>query len=209
MSNVFQDQIINFQQYDINLNDNIFSQILDIRKTGLDSNRFFLKYISKEDLSKYDFSNEESLNEFRDICSTYNSPLKRMAGCNLRPEKLEKGIRYAGIIISDPNKKVLGQFDIIDDRIIYSPIFPFFYEERDLIKFANDDYFTTIPFEDLVLNQINHANRFFVHVGNPKTIKDFNNYGDYIMNEIGKEQMIEYLAMPEKGEKVLKKYLTR
>lgn len=209
MPNVFQDQIINFRQYDIDSNDNIFSQILDIRKTGLDSNRFFLKYISKEDLSKYDFSNEESLNEFRDICSTYNSPLKRMAGCNLRPEKLEKGIRYAGIIISDPNKKVLGQFDIIDDRIIYSPIFPFFYEERDLIKFANDEYFTTISFEDLVLNQINHANRFFVHVGNPKTIKDYNKYGDYIMDEIGKEQMIEYLAIPEKGEKVLKKYLTR
>ena len=29
------------------------------------------------------------------------------------------------------------------------------------------------------------------------------------MDEIGKEQMIEYLAIPEKGEKVLKKYLTR
>ena len=41
MPNVFQDQIINFRQYDIDSNDNIFSQILDIRKTGLHSNRFF------------------------------------------------------------------------------------------------------------------------------------------------------------------------
>ena len=164
MPNVFYDRVIDFQQYDIDLNNNIFSQILDTRKTGLDTNRFFLKYISKDDLSKYDLSKKESLNEFRDICCTFNSPLKRMAGCNLRPEMLEKGIRYAGIIISDPEKKVLGQFDVINNSIIYSPIFPYFYEERDLVKFANDEYFTTIPFEELVLNQINNANSFFVHV---------------------------------------------
>lgn len=209
MSNVFYDRIVDFQQYDINLNDNIFSQILDTRKTELDSNRFFLRFISKEDLSKYDFSDKESLNRFRDICCTFYSPLKRMAGCNLRPEMLEKGIRYAGIIISDPNKKVLGQFDVIDDRLIYSPIFPFFYEERDLIKFANDVYFTTIPFDELVLNQIKYSNRFFVHVRNSKTIKDYNKYGEYIYEEISKSQMTEFLTNPKKGEKVLRKYLTR
>lgn len=209
MPNVFYDQIIDFQQYDINLNDNIFNQILETRKNKMDSERFFLRYISEEELSKYDFNSKDSLKGFRDVCCSFMSPLKGMAGCNLRPEMLERDIRYAGIILSAPDKKVLGQFDVRNGSVIYSPIFPFFYEERDLIKFANDVYFTTIPFYELVINQINHANNFYVHIGNSKTIEDFNKYGKFIMDEISKSQMIDYLVNPEQGEKVLKKYLTR
>ena len=209
MPNVFYDQIIDFQKYDINLSDNIFEEILKTRKNKLDSERFFLRYISEKELSKYNFNSKESLNKFRDICYSFMSPIKGMGGCNLRPDMLEKGIRYAGIIISDPDKKVLGQFDIRNDSIIYSPIFPFFYEERDLIKFANDEYFTTIPFEELVMNQINYAKKFYVHIGNSATIEDTNRYGKFIMDEISKNQMIDYLTNPEQGKKVLKKYLTR
>lgn len=209
MPNVFYDTIIDFKQYDIDINGNIFNQILEARKKELDKDRFFLNYISAEDLSKYDFNNKESLNEFRDICCTYMKPIKYMGGCNLRPEMQEKGLRDSGIVISDPNKNVLGQFNVRDDSVIYSPFFPLFYEERDVVKFANDEYFTTISFEELVMNQINYANKFYVHIGNPKSQKEYNQYGQYIMEEINKDQMINYLLNPEQGEKVLKKYLTR
>lgn len=209
MANVFYDRIIDFQQYDINLNENIFEQILETRKTELDSERFFLRYISDEDVSKYDFNNKDSLREFRDIRYTCKSPIKRMAGCNLRAEMLEKGIRYAGIILSDPYKNVLGQFDVINDSMIYSPIFPFFYDERDLIKFANDVYFTTIPFDELVMNQMNYVKKFYVHVGNAMTTKELRKYGRFIFEEISKDQMIDYIKHPEQGEKVLKKYIAR
>ena len=209
MFNVFYDRIIDFKQYEIDLNDNVFKQILESRKKGIDSNRFFLRYISPEDLAKYNFNDAESLGNFRDICCTFMRPLKGMAGCNLRPDKLQQGIRYGGIIISDPNKNILGQFDIRDETIIYSPIFPFFYEERDLIKFANDEYFTTIPFEALVMNQIDYAKRFYVHVGNSKTLKEIRKYGEYIMEEVDKTEMIDYLTDPMQGERVLKKYLTK
>ncbi len=209
MPNVFHDRIIDFEQYDINLSDNIFRQILVTRKNEFDSERFFLRYISDIELSRYNFNNKKSLNEFRDICCTFMNPIKGMAGCNLRPDMLKKGIRYAGITISDPNKEILGQFHVSNDSIIYSPIFPFFYEERDLIKFANDVYFTTISFEELVMNQINCAKRFYVHIRDSKTIDDIKRYGDFIMDEINKNQMIHYLTNPEQGEKVLKKYLTK
>ena len=41
-------------------------------------------------------------------------------------------------------------FNIGNRKIIYSPIFPRFYEERNNIKFAKDIYFTTLPFENYV-----------------------------------------------------------
>lgn len=209
MPNVFHDRFIDFQQFDINLNDNVFEQILATRKNEFDSERFFLKYIPDVELSKYNFDDQKSLNEFRDISFSFMTPIKGMAGCNLRSDMLKKGIRYAGITISDPNKKILGQFHVSDDSLIYSPIFPFFYEERDLIKFANDDYYTTISFEELVMNQINCANRFYVHIRDSKTIDDIKKYGDFIMDEISKNQMIDYLTNPEQGKKVLKRYQSR
>ena len=206
MANVFYDRIIDFKQYDINLNDNIFEQILEVRKREIDPKRFFLSYISEEDISKYDLNNEDSLNEFRDIRHTSN-PTKGMAGCNLMEDSIEKGIRDSGIAISDPNKKILGQFDIIDGDMIYSPIFPYFYEERDLIKFANDTYFTTIPFDQLTMNQLKYVKRFYVHVRHTKTTKEIIKYGSYIYEEISKNKMIDYISDPEQGKKVLKKYL--
>lgn len=207
MPNVFFDRIIDFKQYDINLEDNIFSQIIETRKKKYDAKRFFLRYISSEELAKYDLNNIDSLNEFRDIRCSCLSPVKGMAGCNLMPEFLEKGIRDSGIAISDPNQQIEGQFDIMDGKMYYSPIFPYFYEERDIIKFASEYYLTTIPFDQLVLNQIKFVKEFYVHVRNPKTFKEIYQYGDYVFEEISKNQMIDYVKDPEQGQKVLKKYM--
>ena len=207
MNNVFFNGFMEFEQYDIDLNENIFDTILEYRRKEIDSERFYLEFISSEELSKYNFKDSESLEQFRSCCTTFKRCLPRIAGCNLRDDISESDIRYAGIKLSDPNKNIIGQFDIIKNTMIYSPIFPFIYEENDISTFANDIYFTTITFEKMIENQINNSNKFFLHTGYYETLNDIIRYGNYILKEISKEQMIEYSSNPKLGNKVLKKYL--
>ena len=130
-----------------------------------------------------------------------------MGGCNLVKEEVQKGIRYAGKKISDPSGKVLGSFNVNEGKIIYSPIFPHFYDERDNIKFANDTYFTTITFSEITQRQIDLATEFYIHTGNYMALKDIAKYRDYIFEKISKDQMLEFLYQPDAGEKVLRKHL--
>ena len=206
MANVFIDNITEFNQYDIDLNKNVFDTILSLRQNSIDPQRFFLKYISSSELKKYDFSDKNSINEFRDARYFNYELIKGMAGCNYA-DNMGNDIREYGIILSDPSKQIRGQFNITDGIMTYSPIFPFFYEQRDLIKFASDTYFTSLTFEELLLNQINNATDYYVHVGNYRKAHEIANYGAYILEKISKEQMIEYATNPELGTKVLKKYL--
>ena len=207
MPNVFFDEIVRFNQYDFDTSKDVFEQILELRKCKIDSERFFLQYIPVGVIEKYDFNDRVSLDEFRDVCTSFVSPLVRMAGCNLREDKLEQDIRYAGIKISDPSKNILGQFDIRNHCITYSPIFPFFYEERDLVKFARDSYFTTLTFDELIKNQIEHCEKFYVHTGYHKTIRDLSKYGYYIFEEISKEKMLDFSTNPELGKEVQTQYM--
>ena len=206
MANVFIDNITEFNQYDIDLNKNVFDTILSLRQNSIDPQRFFLKYISSSELKKYDFSDKNSINEFRDARYSNYELIKGMAGCNYAGN-MGNDIREYGIILSDPSEIIKGQFNITDNIMTYSPIFPFFYEQRDLIKFASDTYFTSLTFEELLLNQINNATDYYVHVGNYRKAHEIANYGVYILEENNKEQMIEYATNPELGTKVLKKYL--
>ena len=41
MAKVFFDNIIEFNEYDVDLKDNVFQKILDMRKNKIDSKRFF------------------------------------------------------------------------------------------------------------------------------------------------------------------------
>lgn len=207
MANVYRDNIIEFNQYDIPTDKDIIESILEKRKNGFDKERFFLEYLPPLELAKYDFNDSYSLEEFRKISLSFMTPLKGMGGCNLSEDLLQKDIRYAGIKLSDPYGKIPGAFDIRNHIVTYSPIFPFFYEERDLIKFANDTYFTSIPFEEIIMNQINHATEFYVHTGDYHTIKEIAKYGSYIFEQISKKQMIEYATNPELGEQIKRKYL--
>ena len=187
MSNLFNDEIIKFNQYDIDLNrDNIFDTILNIRKNGFDRERFFLNYITDDVLANFDFNDTDSLNDFRNL-PTYP-------------------IRYAGIKISDPSRNILGQFDIRNHVMTYSPIFPYFFEESDLCKFARDDYFTTFSFFDIFMNQVNYCTDYYVHVGDYMNLKEFIKYGKYKFEKISKDKMIEYGTNPELGKRIVKKY---
>ena len=207
MLKIYRDEIFRFNQFNLRKDGDIFQTILDERKDKKDSQRFFLEFLPQDVANRYDFNNIDSLYKFRDDCLRLTSPLQPMGGCNLVKEELQRGIRYAGKKISDPSGKLLGSFNIIEGKIIYSPIFPHFYDERDNIKFAKDTYFTTMTFEEIMQRQIDLATEFYIHTGNYIAIKDITKYGNYIFEKIDKDQMLEFLYQSESGEKVLRKHL--
>jgi len=207
MTKVYRDEIFRFNQFDLREDGDIFQTVLDERKQLTDSQRFFLEYLPQNIADNYDFNNVESLTKFKEACLSFDSPLQKMGGCNLREIDLEKGIRYSGIKMSDPSGKILGSFNIGNNKIIYSPIFPHFYAERDISKFAIDTYFTTMTFEEIMERQIDLAIEFYVHIGNYKTLKEVVKNGDYIFQKINKDKMLEFVSDREQGEKVYKKYL--
>ena len=207
MDKYFRDTIIQFKQEILRPDEDIFSTILEERKGKIDSERFFLEYLPIEIASNYNFDDPKSLDEFRDGRLRGNRTIMRMGGCNLHPDYLEKdkvsgSLRYAGIKMSNPYGKILGSFDMRDKIVTYSPIFPHFYDERDLCKFARDTYFTTMKFEDIMKIQIDNANECFVHVGNSYKLGV---NCPYILQKVTKDQMMAFVCHPEEGEKVLEK----
>jgi len=204
---IIDDTYIEIKCYPITKDEDIFKIILAQRKNNLDQKRFFIDYIQQEELSKYDFNNKDSIKSFRRICATIDSPLIRMGGYNMDPIYLNDDIRYAGIKMSDPSEKILGSFDIRNGIITYSPIFPHFYKERDISKFAHDSYYTTMTFEEIMLNQIDNAIDYYVHIGNYHELKDIREKEKYILEKVSKDQMIEFITNPESGLKVLKRKL--
>lgn len=194
MNKIYRDEIFKFNQF-------------DLRKDKTDSQRFFLNYLPQEIDNKYNFNNLESLKKFRNDCLKWDSPLQEMGGCNLQPNIQKGDIQYSGIKISDPSGKIFGSFNISNGKIIYSPIFPRFYEERDNIKFAKDIYFTTMTFEEIMYKQIDLAQEFYVHTGNYMNIKKIVKNGDYIFEKINQDKMLEFINSPEKGEKIFMKHL--
>lgn len=201
---VYRDTFIGFDEHDCG-NDDIFRVILEQRKNSKDKDRFFLKFIPQENLDAYDLNSPVSAKRFREECVGINPPLMFMGGFNMDSNCLSADIRNAGIKMSDPYGKICGSFDIRNGIITYSPIFPRFYEERDLIKFADDEYFTTATFEEIMMQQISLAKGFRLHIGNYRSVKDIVKHGKYVLENISKEQMIEFVTNLEQGAKVLRK----
>lgn len=203
--NVYRDKFYKMEQYNVLRNSDIFETILENRKDDIDRDRFFIKYISKEKLYDYNFSNPIDVRRFTDICYRIDSPLMLMGGYNMSSKNLSDDIRYAGIKMSDPYGKVYGVFDIRDGIITYSPFFAPFYEERDLCKFADDEYFTTMTFEEIILGQIQKARECRLHIGNYKSVKDIIQHGQYVLESVTKVEMINFVQKPEEGAKVYQK----
>lgn len=204
MGNIYRDTIFEIEEIKVQPDEELFERILNERKNEIDSERFFLKYISPSDLEKYDFSDKKSVNEFREKSFTFISPIKPMGGCNLY---LKEDIRYNGIKVSDPYGQIEGVFDIRNKIVTYSPIFPHLYIERDIIKFADDSYFTSISFEEIMRRIINKQEKFVLHTGNYKTSSDISKRGQYILEDVTKEDMIRFTKDKGEGAKVLSKYL--
>ncbi len=207
MIKVYKEDVINFEEFELDDSSSVFEQILERRKREIDADRFYLNFISPLDLKKYDFNNLESLKKFRNDCLTSSCFMVTMGGCNLRKENVEKGIRYSGIKLSDPCETIRGVFDRHAHTLTYSPIFQRFYEERDLCKFAKETYFTPTSFEKLIMLEIEKANEFYLHTGRYDTVKDILNNGKYRMEKIDKKEMIKLATDPEFGEDTYRKSL--
>ena len=181
MANVFYYDIDNdsIKSYDIDLSEDIFKQILDLRKDNPDSYRFYLRYMDsklKEIIDKGDVRGFSYLNDF------YS---KRMAGCNLTPSALEGEFESGGIKISDPVRLIHGQIDVRNHIMTYSPITRSFCLQKENLGFAKETYYTTIEFTKLLKNQIDHATAFYKHIGKDED--------GYIKEESSKEKMMQLL----------------
>lgn len=204
MSKIFYDNFFRMNEIKLIDDGDIFESILESRKNDLDKDRFFIDFLPNEEFLKYDFHNRESLREFRDICSCCDTPIMPMGGCNLW-EKYMYDMRISGKKISDPYGRIYGCFDIKDGVITYSPLFAHFYNERDVAKFANDRYFTTMTFEEIMKYYIEHSQEFYVHTDNSVSTSDFNRYGRHILEKISASEMLDFVNNPSSGELVLKK----
>ena len=172
MEYVYRDKIFSIDRIFVESEEDIFKKILDTKQNKRGDSRFFLNYISKEELFKYDFESKISLSSFRNACNSLDSPLMPMGGYNMSESAKSKGVMYYGIKMSDPFGRIPGVFIINNDTMIYSSIFPLFYEERDISKFANDIYFTTLTFEQILRTLIEGVSKFYIHVGNYSQLKD-------------------------------------
>lgn len=202
---VYRDKFYKMEQFPIQPGEDVFKLILEARKDDIDKDRFFLEFLPQECASAYDFSNPNSYRSFTDICYTIDTPIMKMGGYNMEPKYLSGDIRIGGIKMSDPYGKIYGSFDIRNGIITYNPLFPHFYEERDLIKFAHDTYFTTMTFEDIMMGQISAAESFYVNVGKHYQIRDIIKNGLYILEKVSSEQMTEFVLNPNEGAKIYKR----
>ena len=208
MEYVYRDRFYSIDRIAIESEEDIFKKILDTKQNERIDSRFFLNYVSNDELSKYDFESEISLSSFRNDCNTLNSPLMPMGGYNMSESAKNKGVMYYGIKMSDPFGRIPGVFIINNETMIYSPIFPLFYEERDISKFANDVYITTLTFEQIIRTLIARVSKFYIHVGNYSQLKDKIKYGDYIFKEVLKEEMLSCVINSEIGKKVYSRHLS-
>jgi len=204
---VYRDKFYKLDEYVFDDNSDIFEEILKQRQNETDKNRFFLNFVPQEIMKRYNLSNPNSVESFRNMCYMIDSPVVLMGGYNMDSNELTPDIRYAGIKLSDPYEKIYGTFDIRNGIITYSPLFAHFSKERDVVKFARDEYFTTATFEEIMLSQIKKAKECRLHIGNYSSLKDIMKYGNYILENITKKQMISFVINQEEGAKVFTKSL--
>ncbi len=204
MKTVYRDILNSIEKIDMCNDEDIFKRILREREYYIDESRFFLRYVPTDILLKYDFNDFDDINKFRDVYSSSFSSFVIIGGCNNREEALSKDIRMSGIKMSDPSGKLPGQFDVRDGKLTYSPFFPLFYNERDLVKFAKDEYFTSLTFNEIIMNQIENVSSFYVHTGNYNNPRIISKRGPYVFEKVTKNDMINFVNNEEEGKKILR-----
>ena len=205
MAIFYSDKIRNIEVFEIDpKEEDIFASLLLKRENLFDSERFFIRHIDEP----VDVNDKKAVDDFRD----YRTHID-MAGCNVREEELRRDIRYAGKKISDPQsdpqKRIIGQFDVRNKIMTYSPIWGSFFDEYDQVKFASDAYYTTLTYDELIRNQIAFSDKFYVHTRDCSSLQEYLLKGSYIFEEVSREEMLEFATNPEKGEEVRAAYLKR
>ena len=83
MNKIFYDNFFKINEIKLIKDGDVFESILESRKNDLDKDRFFIGFLPNEEFLKYNFNNPESLNKFRNICYSIDTPIMPMGGCNL------------------------------------------------------------------------------------------------------------------------------
>lgn len=200
MSKIFYDNFFGINEIPLSSDGDIFESILVSRKDNSDKKRFYIKFLPIDEYQKFNFNSEESIDNFRDIRFTVDTPLLGMAGCNLW-ERYMDDFRRSGKKISDPYGRIYGSFDIRDGVITYCPLFNQFYKEYDVGKFASSEYFTTMTFEDIMKYQILKTHEFYVHTGYNIVCGN----REFILEKINGNEMMDFVSDPKLGEMILRK----
>ena len=115
-------------------------------------------------------------------------------------------ILLGGLKLADENSRIFGSFTVDDEKIVYSPIMPF-YEEKDASIYLNGNvYYTTMTMNDLFVEELKKDRKFLIDLG--KRLRDFKIIQEY--EEISWEEMLEFATYVDKGrdsfKKLMKKY---
>lgn len=103
-----------------------------------------------------------------------------------------------GLKVSDPDKKIGGSFIIEEQRIVYDAMQPF-YEERDADVYNGCTYYTEMDMLTLLKEELNQKRKLLIYMGQEKNGVHFND----LFEEVNKEEFLEYVINPEKGENAL------
>lgn len=206
MPRYYKDDIISFSEYDVEKRQSVYENIASERKCEADKDRFFLDYVAKEVLDNYDFHELKSIQKFRDMCLTTEGIMVPMGGANFTDKAIDKGFRYSGFRMSDPEKRIIGVFDRFEDALFYSPLLPFFFEERDFCKFANDRYFTSMTFEEIVKRELEAVHEYYVHTDYYTSAQDIAKKGREVYEEVTHDEMLGFLTKPGDGEAIKRSY---
>ena len=116
------------------------------------------------------------------------------------PFKGEKLRSSGGLKVSDPEKKIMGNFCIEETRIIYDAAIRFF-EERDAVVYSGYTYYTTKSMVDILKEELQKNRKLLVYMGQEI---DRENYKSIeLLKEVSEEEFLLYASNPTKGEEIL------
>jgi len=178
-------------------------------KKYMGQTRFHLDFVPQDVFDAYGGRETDFLNDYT---FSRNSVKKRMCRCNLEhshsatlAEQLTSTGAW-GLRIADPYKKIRAEFIIDGNDIVYGPWLgegsPLD-AERDAYRFSGDHYFTTTPFEEIILDVIKKADKCRIFSGYAA--------GELyekipIIEEISKEEMSKLITDSDFRQEVAQKY---
>lgn len=114
----------------------------------------------------------------------------------------------AGFNLSDPDDNILGVFNIFDGIVTYNP----YDKSKRVISSAYrrvlsfDDFYTTITFDDLIKNQIEHARLFYLDEGEVFTGQVIKVPCGRRYKKVTKADMLEFATNKEYSREIFSQY---
>ena len=152
--------------------------------------RFKLQQVTEEEFELLKKTQKRINLETRNFIAGYATPKDNKIGSS------------GGLKVSDPSGEIKGSFIIQDKKIIYDAACPF-YEERDSSVYGLPTHYTTMSMREIILEELKRKRDYLIYMGTKldytlcRCAEQFDN--------VTKEEFIDYLINPEKGELVRQK----